>query len=54
MNDKSRSYGLIFRLFADAQDWYASRAIPYVTPPINNPDKKENIRDLLIKISKDI
>ena len=38
MNDKSGNYGLLFRVLADAQDWYASREIPYVTPPINNTE----------------
>ena len=28
--------------------------IPYVTPPINNPEKKGNIHDLVMEISKDI
>ena len=54
MNDKSGNYGLLFRVLEDAQEWYASRAIPYVTAPTNNPEKKRNNCDLLIKISKDI
>ena len=28
--------------------------IPYVNPPINNPEKKGNIHDLVMEISKDI
>ena len=39
MNDKPRNYGLLFRVLADAQDRYASRVIPCVTPPISNPEK---------------
>ena len=39
MKDKSRNYGLLFQVLPDAQDRYASRKIPYVTPLINNREK---------------
>ena len=54
MEDKPGNYGLFFCVLTDAQDQYASRTIPYVTPPINNPEKKRNIHDLVMQISKDI
>ena len=54
MKDKSGNYGLLFRVLADAQDRYASRVIPYVTPPINNPEKKGNIHELVMEMSKNI
>ena len=54
MKDKPGNYGFLFRVFADAQDRYASRVIPYVTQPIHNPEKKGDIHDLVRKISKDI
>ena len=40
MKDKPGSYGLLFRVLADAQDQCASRILPYLTLPINNPEKK--------------
>ena len=52
MKDKPGNYGLLFRVLADAQDRYASRITPYVTPPINNPEKKGYIHDLVMQISK--
>ena len=54
MKDKPGNDDLLFRVLADAQDRYASRIIPYVTPPINNPEKKGNIHNLVMGISKDI
>ena len=54
MKDKPGNYGFLFRVFADAQDRYASRVIPYVTPPIHNLEKKGDIYDLVMKISTDI
>ena len=54
MKDKAGHYGLIFRVLANAQDRYADRVILYVTLFINNPEKKGNIHDLVMEISKDI
>ena len=54
MKDKHGNYGLLFRVLANGQDRCASRVIPYVTPPINNPEKKGNFHDLVMEISKDI
>ena len=54
MKVKPGNYSLLFRVLADAQDRYASRVISYVTPPINNPQKKGNIDYLVMEISKDI
>ena len=50
MKDKSGNYVLLFRVLADAQDRYAFRVIPCVTPP----DKKGNIHVLVMEISKNI
>ena len=52
--DKPGNYGFLFHVLADALDRYDSRVIPYVTPPINNLEKKGNIHDLVKEISKDI
>ena len=41
-------------MLADATNHYASWLIPYVTPSINNPEKKGNIHDLVMEISKDV
>ena len=41
MKDQLGNYGLLFGVLADAQDRYASGVIPYDTPPINNPEKRE-------------
>ena len=41
MKDQPGNYGLLFGVLADAQDRYASGVIPYDTPPINNPEKRE-------------
>ena len=41
IKDKRENYGLLFWILADVQYPYASRIIPYVTPPFNNPEKKE-------------
>ena len=41
MKEKPGNYGLLFRVLTDAQDWYTSRIIPYVTPPINHPEIRE-------------
>ena len=46
--------GNLFRVLAGAQDRYASRVIPYVTPPISNLEKKGNIHDLVMEISRHI
>ena len=46
--DKPGKYGLLFRCLADARDRYVSRVIPYVTPPINNPGRKDKIHDLVM------
>ena len=40
MKGKLGNYDLLFSVLTDAQDRYASRVIPYVTPPINNSQKK--------------
>ena len=45
---------LLFRKLADAQDRHASRIILYITPPISNPEKKGNIHNLVMEISKAI
>ena len=50
LKDKPGNY----RVLADAQDRYSFRVTPYVPPPINNLEKKGNIYDLVIEISKDI
>ena len=54
MKDKPGNYGFLCHVLADAQDRYDSRVIAYVTPPINNLEKKGNIHDLVKEISKDI
>ena len=54
MKDKPGNYGLLFRVLADSHDQYTSRVIPCVTPPVNNPENKGNIHDLVMEISKDI
>ena len=48
MKDKPGNYGILFRVLVDAQDRYTSRVILYVTTPINNPNKKGNIRDIVM------
>ena len=58
MKDKTGNYGLLFCVLADIQYRYASRVLrhptsPYVTLPINNPEKNGNIHDLVMQISKD-
>ena len=40
LKDKPGNYGLLIRVLADVQDWYATRIIPYVALSINNPEKK--------------
>ena len=40
MKDKPGNYGLLLWLLADSQDQHASRMILYVTPPINNCEKR--------------
>ena len=54
LKDKPGNYGRLFCVLADAQDRYASRVIPHVTPSINNPKKKGNIHNLVTEISKHI
>ena len=39
--EKPGNYGLLFRVLTDAQDWYISRIIPYVSPPISHPEITE-------------
>ena len=39
--EKPGHYELLFWLLTDAKDRYASRIIPYVTPPTNNLFKRE-------------
>ena len=51
MKDKPGNYGLSL---VDMTDHYVSRVILCVTPPINNPKEKENIHDLVMRISEDI
>lgn len=46
MKEKPGNYRLLFRVLADAQDRHASAIIPYVTPPINNPEKREIFMNL--------
>ena len=53
MKDKPGNYGLLFSVLADAQDRYDFRIISYVTPPINNPEKKGNIYGLVKEVFKD-
>ena len=50
MKDKPGNYDISFI----SRGSYASIVMPYVTPPINNPEKKENIYDLVMEITKDI
>ena len=52
MEDKPGNYGLLFRVLTDAQDRYVSMVTPYVSPLINKPEKKGNIHDLVMEISK--
>ena len=54
MKDKPGNYGLLFRVLVDTQNLYTSRIIPYATPPINNPENKGNIHELVMEISKDM
>ena len=54
MKNKPGNYGLLFLVLADVQDRHASSVIPYVAPPINNPEEKGNIHDLVMEIPKDI
>ena len=54
MKDKLGNYGFLFRVLVDAQNRYASRIIPCATLPINNPEKKGNIHELVMEISKDV
>ena len=39
MKDKPGNYCILFPALTDKQDRYASRAISYVTPAINNSGK---------------
>ena len=41
MKNKPENYGLLFWILADVQYPCASRIIPYVIPPFNNPEKRE-------------
>ena len=50
MKDKPGDYPVL----ANVTDRYAFLVKPCVTPPINNPDEKENIHDLVLGISEDI
>ena len=52
MKDKPGNYGLLFRVLTDAQDRYVSMVTPYVSPLINKPERKGNIHDLVMEISK--
>ena len=52
MKDKPGSYGLLLRVLTHAQDRYVSRVTPYVSLPINNPEEKGNIHELVMEISK--
>ena len=59
LKDKPGNYGLLFCALANTQYIYASRVLrhptsPYVILPINNPEKNENIHDLVMQISNDI
>ena len=54
MKDKPGKYGLLFRVMADGKDRYASRILPYVTPPISGSWKKTSTHDLVMEMSKDI
>ena len=54
MKDKPGSYGLLFRVLADAVDRYVSRVVPYVTPPIYALETKPNIHDLVMEIYMEI
>ena len=47
MKEKPGNYGLLFPVLTDAQDWYTSRIIPYVTPPINHPEIREILMNSL-------
>ena len=49
MKDKPGDYPVL----ANVTDRYAFLVTPCVTPPINNPDEKENIHDLVLGISED-
>ena len=47
MKKNPGNYGLLFPVLTDAQDWYTSRIIPYVTPPINHPEIREILMNSL-------
>ena len=44
MKDKRGNYELLFRVLAGMTDPYDSRVILYMTPPTNNPEKREICR----------
>ena len=54
MKDKPGNDGLLFHVLDDVTDCYDSRVISCVTPPINNPEKKKHILDLVMGILQDI
>ena len=45
--EKPGNNGFLFRVLTDTQDWYISRIIPYVTPPINHPEIREILMNSL-------
>lgn len=53
MKDKLENYGLLFCVLPYAQDQQDFWVISYATPPIINLEKKGNIHDLVMDISKD-
>ena len=41
LKDKRGNHCLIYRVLADVADCYASWVIPYLIPPINNPEERK-------------